>query len=375
MKKLRKMLCFFLCFAMIFGLTACGSTSKENNKDNAVTPTITEEAPKATETPAEVTTTPENPGDEQNKIVLTDQAGREVVLEAPAKTIVSCYYITTYASIALGVKDRLVGIESKADTRNIYQMATPELLNLPSVGTLKEFNLEATAALKPDLVIMPKKLLEYADALTELGIPVLVVYPESQELLEEMLTLISKACGVEENGEKLLSYYKETLDTIATMTASVPEEKKASVYMAGNSSYLTTAANSMYQANLIKLSGGKNAAEKVEGDYWTEVSYEDILAMNPDVIIIPASAQYSREELLGDAQLAEITAVKEGAVYQMPVGIEEWDSPIPSGVLGVRWLCSVLNNESYDYETMKKDVVSFYQTFYGFDLDATLITK
>ena len=133
----------------------------------------------------------------QGPIQLTDQAGRQVELEEPAQSLVSCYYITTYATLALGVSDRVVGLEKKAETRPVYQMADPALLKKPQLGTLKEFDVEAAAALEPDLVLMPVKLMDYVDALTELGIPVLVVDPEDQDRLEEMLTLIGQACGVE----------------------------------------------------------------------------------------------------------------------------------------------------------------------------------
>lgn len=361
-KSVKKIWCFFLCVVMIISVTACSKVFNENG------PEIQTQEEQNQETENQ-----EVENQEGEPIVLIDQAGREVTLDGPAQTIVSSYYITTYASIALGVEDRLVGIESKADSRTIYQMAAPELLELPSVGTLKEFDLEATAALKPDLVILPKKLIDYAQALTDLSIPVLVVYPESQDLLEEMLSLISTACGVEENGDKLLSYYEETLNEIEAITTQV--ENKASVYMAGNSSYLTTAPDGMYQSTLITLAGGINAAAEIQGDYWSEVSYEDILAMNPDVIILPATAEYSVDDILNDIQLSDVTAVKEGMVYQMPVGIEEWDSPIPSGVLGIRWLCSVLHNELYSFEDMQNDVVAYYKNFYGFDLDTNMITK
>ena len=39
----------------------------------------------------------------------------------PAQRIVSGYYITTSACIALGLKDKMVGIEAKADKRPIYK--------------------------------------------------------------------------------------------------------------------------------------------------------------------------------------------------------------------------------------------------------------
>ena len=349
MKKQRKRIfSMLLCLLLAFSVTVCGE-----QEDTGISEKAAEEGA-------------------AGEIVLTDQAGREVRLDAPAEKIVSCYYITTYACIALGLKDRLAGIESKADKRPVYKMAAPELLELPDVGTLKEFNVEAAAAVGPDLVIMPKKLQDSADALTALGIPVLVVYPESHELLEEMLVLIGKACGAEERADELLAYYQEADDEMEGYTQEDDFEK---VYMAGVSTYMNTAPENMYQADMIRRAGGKNAAEDLEGDYWTEVSYEDILAMNPDVVIVPSSAEYSVEDLKGDAQLSEINAVKNGAVYQMPKGIEEWDSPIPSGVLGVRWLCSVLHEEAYPMDEMIQDAAEFYNTFYQFRLDESLITK
>lgn len=59
-------------------------------------------------------------------IKITDAVGREVVLDKPADKIVSGYYITTSMMIALGIEDKLVGIEAKAASRPIYGLAAPE---------------------------------------------------------------------------------------------------------------------------------------------------------------------------------------------------------------------------------------------------------
>lgn len=305
-------------------------------------------------------------------IVLTDQAGREVTLEGPAQTLVSCYYITTYATIALGVDDRVVGLENKPESRPIYQMAAPELLEQASVGSLKEFNVEAAAALDPDLVIMPLKLQDYAAALEELDIPVLIVNPESHDLLVEMLTLIGQACGVEDRAKELTDYYGEQLSRMEELTKDCEESV---VYMGANSTYLETAPNDMYQSTLIDIAGGVNAAGEMEGDYWTQVSYESLLAMAPDVFIIPTAAEYTVDDVKNDPQLSQLPAVVNDAVYAMPKGIEEWDSPIPSGILGTMWLTSVLHPDVYSFETFVSDAQDFYQTFYGFDIDTSLITK
>ena len=330
----------------------------------------TESQTLSSESSQEVESAPQESTDSAT-ITLTDQAGREVVLEEPAQTIVSCYYITTYATIALGLSDRVIGLEMKADSRPIYQMTAPQLLELPNVGSLKEFNVEAAAALEPDLVLMPVKLSSYAHTLTDLGINVLVVDPESQEQMEEMLTLIAKACSVEERVQELLDYYDEKLEQVGSLTF----ETTPRVYMGSNSSYLETAPGEMYQSNLIELAGGENVASQLEGDYWTEVSYETILSMDPEVIIVPCGAAYTAEDISRDPQLAEVTAVKNGAVYQMPQEIEECDSPVPSGILGVLWLTSVLHEEAYSFETFQADVVDYYQRFYDFTIDTGLITK
>ncbi len=307
----------------------------------------------------------------QTQIELTDQAGRTVTLKEPACKIVSCYYITTYATLALGISDRLIGIEKKAETRPIYQMANKKLLELKQVGSLKELNIEAIAELKPDLVLMPMKLKDKAQLLTDLGIQVLVVNPETHEQLVEMLTLIGKACGVEDKAKELTSYYQMQMDKMAKTS----HQEKQSVYIGSNSSYLETAPQTMYQSTLFETAGGENVAAKLEGNYWTKVSYETLLKMNPDMIIIPSGASYSVEDIRNDQQLKSLKAVQHQTIYQMPKGIEEWDSPIPSGILGTMWLYSLLHNDIYSHDAFVKDVKDFYKTFYGFDIDESLLKK
>lgn len=348
--KLTRWAALILAAALTLSLTACGGAGGSSSAGSA---SASQSAP-------------------ASAITLTDQAGRQVELDAPADTLVSCYYVTTYATMALGISDRVVGLEKKADTRPIYAMAAPDLLEKEQVGTMKELDLETVAALEPDLVVMPKKLMDYAAPLEELGIPVLVVNPESHEALTGMLELLGQACGVEDRAQALTDYYEEQLARVAQLVDGL---ERPTVYMGGNSSYLTAAPGDMYQSSLIEAAGGVNAAADLTGGYWTEVSYESILAMAPQVILIPAGADYTAQDILGDPQLAAVPAVQSGAVYEMPSGIEEWDSPIPSGILGTLWMTSVLHGDAYPFDTFTADVQDFYKTFYGFEIDPALITK
>lgn len=359
---------FGLALAAALLLSACGSTPPIASPSSPESSGVAESA---SEPPA----APENGGEQaaDGIVSVTDQAGRTVIIEEPVERIVSGYYISSSACIALGLEDKLAGIEAKADSRPIYALAAPRLLELPNVGTAKEFDLEGCVALEPDLVILPLRLRDSADTMAELGIPVLLVNPESHQGLVEMLALIGEAAGVQERADSLIRYYSEELAAVAGLTKDLTE--KPSVYMGGNSAYLTAAPGAMYQSTLIGAGGGVNAAAGLEGDSWADVSYEQLLAMDPDVIVIPPEAAYSREDILADAQLAALTAVKEGRVFQMPRDFEAWDSPVPSCTLGAKWMLSVLHEDVYPMESLRADTAAFYREFYSAEIDPALIGK
>ena len=336
---IKKIIGVLLTFTLIFSLTGC---SKNESKEKT----------------------------EETKITLTDQAGRKVVLKQPAEKLVSTYYIGTYACLALGLSDNLVGIEQKANSRPIYSMVNSKLLELPQVGSMKGINIEAIADLEPDLVILPLKLKDNADTLDDLGVKSLVVNPESDELLLQMLTLLAKATGKDDQAKLLNLYYDNQIEEMKKYGNS-----NKTVYMSSNSTFLETAPGAMYQSKMIEIAGGKNVAKDIEGDYWTAVSYETLLQLNPDIIIIPPAAAYCVQDILNDSQLATLTAIKNKAVYQMPKKIEEWDSPVPSAILGSMWLASILHEDKYSFDDFKEDVVDFYDTFYDFEVDQSLIIK
>ncbi|MCB6610724.1 ABC transporter substrate-binding protein [[Clostridium] symbiosum] len=290
--------------------------------------------------------------------------------------IVSGYYITTSMLIALGLKERIVGIEAKADKRPIYKLAAPELLQLPNVGTAKEFDLEGCVALEPDLVILPQKQAEQADILADLGINSLVVNPESMDELKKTIMSVAEATGASERADQLLTYFDEK----TTWLASLAEEDKnqgarPSIYISGNADILRTAGKNMYQNEMIEMAGGINVAEDLTDAGWSNISYEKLLTYNPDYIIISSEADYTKEDVFENDLLKDLKAVQNKAVYEMPYAFEAWDSPVPSGILGSMWLGSIINEEAYPFETFKKDAAAFYNEFYGIEIDSSLITQ
>ena len=347
---MKKIFSLLLCLTMLLSLAACGRTGEN-------------------ETSVPETTVPETTVPEESvplshyPITVTDQAGREVTIEEEPQRLVSGYYISTSALIALDLEEKLVGIEAKADKRAIYKLSSPGLIELPNVGTAKEFDLEGCAALEPDLVILPIKLQSAAETLEGLGIDVLLVNPENQELLEGMISLIAAAANAEDHAQALLDF---TATQEAMLAETLAGAEAPSVYLAGNSSMLSTAGDEMYQSDMIRLAGGVNAASGITDTYWVEISYEQLLTWDPEYIILASDADYTVEDVLADPNLAGCAAVVSGNVYQMPSKAEAWDSPVPSGILGAVWLANVLHPDVFAEEDCDNLIDEYYETFYGF---------
>lgn len=350
MKRINKWLAMLLAVVMVLSFAACGQ----------------EPAPAPQPEPTTDVTYP---------VTVKDMAGREVTIEKQPERIVSGYYISSSACIALGLTDKMVGIEDKSAKRPIYKLAAPALIDLPNVGSAKAFDLEACIATEPDLVILPMKQKDTAQTLQEMGIATLLVLPESHEQLIEMFTLIGTATNTVKQAEKLISYYNTKLSAVTELTRDIPDDEKPVVYLGSTGDILRTAPREMYQASLITTAGGKNAGDVLEGSSWTDIDNETFLTMNPDVIVIPtdnfavSSPDYTVEDVLNNATFADVTAVKNGAVYQMPVGYEAWDSPVPSGILGTLWMLKTLHPELYPAEQFAADVNEFYTVFYGFSVN------
>lgn len=296
-------------------------------------------------------------------VTVTDHAGREVVIEKEPQRLISCYYITTSLLMALDLNEKLVGIENDPDLRPIYNLSDPELLELPWVGTAKILDLEACAALTPDLVILPLRLKDSAAVLEELDIDVLLVDPESQERLTEMIRMVAKACSRETKGEELLAFLFEQESYLSDILADVDAP---SVYLSGNSNFLSTAGDAMYQADMIRLAGGTNVAGEITDTYWAEIDYEQLLVWDPDYIILPSSAKYTVDDVLKDANLAGCSAVRTGKVYQIPSDAESWDSPVPGSVLGALWLANILHPDRLTETDCTEIMDEYYETFYRF---------
>lgn len=296
-------------------------------------------------------------------ITITDQSGRKVTLDEPAQRVASGYYIATTTIIGLGAKDKLVGVEMKADTREIYRQAAPEVLDLPALGNKKMFNVEECAKAKPDVVFLPISLKSYVNKLEDLDIKVILLNPETNKGFNEAIDIIAKVCGKEDTAKKYRSYREDLMKRyIKKHTENTP-----SVYMAGMD-LLETASDDMFQGEIIKAAGGVNAIEEKGQNAWMNIDVETLLSADPAYIFLEYSGVNS-DEVYANSALRELQAVKNKHVYVFPSTLETWDTPNLSYCLGTLWTYAVLHPDEVSMKDVKKEAKAFYKTFYDIDMD------
>lgn len=295
------------------------------------------------------------------EIAVTDQIGRIIKLDAPAERIVSSYYPATSILLALGLRNNIVGIEMKADTRRLYSLAAPEIISLPSVSSGNGISIEETSSLRPDLVILPKRLSDSVVAFEERGIAAVVINPETVDGFLNCVSILGKLTGKEETAKKLVKYYNDKISEIKMLTKNA---EKPAVYFAAGFSYLSTCTGSMFQAEMIKAAGGICVSENLTGSSFAAINSEQLVSWNPLFIFVANNAEYKADDIKRDRALPKIEAIVKKNVYKFPSEIEGWDSPSASSILGFLYLANKLHPTIFSNEAYKEEAESFYREFF-----------
>ena len=220
---------------------------------------------------------------------------------------------------ALGLGDRLVGVTRDCQ----YPPEVEEIKKHGCVGGYYDPNIEATLALRPDLVIMLEEQAASMPNFESLNLETLVVSHKTVEGVIESFRTIGRACGRGKEGRAMASGFRARLDAIQAKTRSLPRPRVLfaldRTFGCGHLSDLYVAADDGYIDTLITLAGGENAYRQ-PGARYPVVSTEGILSVNPDVIIdmSPPSVvqKFGRPAILADwNDVQQTKAVRNHRVY------------------------------------------------------------
>lgn len=179
---------------------------------------------------------------------------------------------------------------------------------------------EVIIAQSPDVVVTsPFFPIEVVEALMRAGIPVIQTELEQgPEARISAILLMGYIYGEEERAWEFADEVQARYDALVEVT-SVQEPKPRVLALTQYSDTLWVAGGRSTEGGVITAAGGLNAAEDagVTGNQTT--SLEGVIAMAPDIIIIPQPVAFGAEEfrqsLLEHEALAELPAIKNGAVF------------------------------------------------------------
>lgn len=239
----------------------------------------------------------------------TDDMGREVNIKKIPQRIVSHVPSITETLFALGLGERVVGVDDYSDYPE-------EAKSKPSVGNYFNPSIENIVALNPDLVLTDGHS-ESIKQLDSLGITYLVIDSKDIDGIFKDIELLGKVTGTEGRAGKLIQDMKQD---ISRVTSRVKDAAKVRVFYVIDATDLNnpwTAGPGSFVDSLITMAGGENIAAKAVSA-WVQFSIEQVVSSDPEIIILPAkhgSAFTLPEVLKKHPAWRETTAVKQGRVY------------------------------------------------------------
>ncbi|MDF3906847.1 ABC transporter substrate-binding protein [Paracoccus sp. AS002] len=317
---------------------------------------------------------------------VTDQIGREVTIPDTVERAVVLQHQTLNISVQLDAQGQVAGVldEWKKQLGPDFARLAPGIEDLGTPGGLTSVNIEELLALKPDVVFVTNYApAEMREQIESVGLPVVAIslldVPPEEAVKQspvvsgdeaaaydtgfrEGVRLIAEVFGKAEAGEDLIAAATESRALVAERLADVAESDRVRAYMANPD--LTTYGTGKYTGLMMAYAGAKNvAADSIQG--YKQVTMEEILGWNPQVIFVQDRYPQVVDEIKAGAAWQPIDAVTAGRVWLMPEYAKAWGYPMPEAMaLGELWMAKTLYPERFEDIDMEAHADGYYRRFY-----------
>ncbi|MET3660694.1 iron ABC transporter substrate-binding protein [Aquamicrobium ahrensii] len=304
---------------------------------------------------------------------FVDAAGRTVEIPDRIERVLAA---GPPASVLLYVlaPEKMVGWVRSPSAAEKEFLAEP-FRDLPETGRLtgrgNTANIEMVLSMKPDIIIdvgsIDPTYASLADRVQEqTGIPYVLIdgaFPRTPETLREVADVL----GVKARGEELASYAGRTMEWQKETVADIAGDERPRVYYGRGPDGLETGSAGSINMEVLDVVGAANVAALAGSGGLSNVSIEQVLGWNPDVILT-LSPDFQKS-VMSDPTWANLKAVKEGRVYRAPTLPFGWfDSPPGvNRLIAVTWLTAILYPEKAEFD-LRERTREFYRLFYQVEL-------
>lgn len=304
---------------------------------------------------------------------VVDCAGREVQLPEERARIACLYAYTGHVAVLLGCEDRIVAVVDGLKRDRLMQLKIPDIDTLSCPYTQGAINIEELAAADPDLIFLRASHLQDEGELSKLnglGTPYVVVEYETMEDQIASIEVMGEALDREDLAADYVEYYHSTIAMVRERLSSLPEEEKKTVYHSVNEAVRTDIPGTL-SYEVLEAAGCINVvrpSDELELD--GEKGYatvEQIYVWDPDVILAnePSAVHYFQT----DEKFSGLRAVREDAVYQLPVGLSRWAHPGSiESPLATLYIAAMLYPSYFEDIDMNDEIRTFYEKFFRISL-------
>jgi iron complex transport system substrate-binding protein len=364
-KKIILLLVTLIILSSITLLPACTSNST-TTATSTITATTTNTTTLTTTIPNITTATP-------TTRVITDLTSN-VTIPYTIKRVANTWPANNAIMAMLGASNKIVATTPVIKNYAWFEKLFPNIIDLPTPFTsAKEVNLETLFGTQPDVLIYSKGGLDAAilEKITAAKIPAVQLTFDDFVSLKTTVLTTGKVLGPEEEAKakEFCEYLDKNLKLVTDITSKLADSEKPLVVHTVGNTYLGVDGAKTIIDTWIKLAGGVNAAAPyVEGNGKT-ISIEQLLLIDPDIIIIGnVESARIKEQLMTDPQCAGLKAVKNGMVYINPIGVFSWDRYSAEEALQILWAAKTLHPDKFESIDMMKEVKNFYSKYFGYNL-------
>lgn len=314
MKKVKSTIAAILAIIMIvslsLSLTGC---QKGEVKDQTASPSA-----QASETAP----TSSSPSPEKTGTVITDSRGKTIEIAYPVDSIVCLLNSALNDLYMLGAADKVVGIDewtySNEMTYNILSKIDTRIANkeIPAVDA----NVEKIISLDPDAVIIWANDTEKINALESHGIKVIGIQVNNFDDVFTKLRMVAQLVDKGDRAEEIINYTQDTLKSVSDTTDKLSDtDKKTGIFVWGGSK-LDLAGSKSTGHSILELCGLTDSAAGIPEEHFV-AKMEDVIQWNPDTIMMWNIADLDPQDYIDDTQWANVTAITDKAVYEIPDGM------------------------------------------------------
>ncbi|MGF1579088.1 MAG: ABC transporter substrate-binding protein [Gemmataceae bacterium] len=246
---------------------------------------------------------------------LVDAYGFRLKLERPPRRIVSGMLAADEMLLDLIPRERILAVTPYAQDSTTSNCA----VRAKDLPTIPKLGIEQVIAFEPDLVLTARfSDIQVVSLLRQCSVPVFCFGRyDSLKDIQDNVSLLGKITGAEKRSREIIEWMDAVLQEVEDRTKDAEHKPRVLYY-----SLKATHGRNTILNEIITKAGGRNVADEIGIYGINEIALEKVLALNPEVIIVPesfaplgGSSQDTQPSILSHPEWQSVRAVQEKRVY------------------------------------------------------------